>query len=192
MPDTSIYSIPYLAPDDPPDIPAVTQGIAEAVETELARIEAEADTAAANAGAVSVQNEVATQGQTTSTSYTATLTGSTAAGVAFVAGLSGKAFISWAAGMFVQNATDSGWCAIAVKNGGTVGSGSDVLVADDARALRLKSATSLSNDQQWGASYLLTGLTPGNSYNVQEVYKHETGANALVVARQRITVVPVP
>ena len=41
MAATSIYGIPYLELGDAPDIPAVTQGIAEATETELARVDAD-------------------------------------------------------------------------------------------------------------------------------------------------------
>jgi hypothetical protein len=37
---TSIYGLPFLEPADPPDIPAVTQGISEGVEDELIRIDA--------------------------------------------------------------------------------------------------------------------------------------------------------
>ena len=41
MPETSLYEIPYLEPGDRPDIPAVSEGIAEAVEAELQRIDAD-------------------------------------------------------------------------------------------------------------------------------------------------------
>ena len=41
MAETSVYGIPYLEMGDAPDIPAATSGIAEAVETELVRIDAD-------------------------------------------------------------------------------------------------------------------------------------------------------
>ena len=39
MASTGIYQLPYLELSDPPDIPGVTKGLAEAVEDELVRVE---------------------------------------------------------------------------------------------------------------------------------------------------------
>lgn len=41
MPDTPVYGLPYLAPSDPPDIASLGEDLADAVETELVRIDGE-------------------------------------------------------------------------------------------------------------------------------------------------------
>ena len=40
---TGVYGFPYLEMEDPPNIPEVTQGISEGVETELVRVEGRID-----------------------------------------------------------------------------------------------------------------------------------------------------
>lgn len=107
-----------------------------------------------------------TNGTTTSVTYTSTLTGGTACGIAFVAPPSGKVKIENNCRIFNSGANHS-LCSIHVRNGSTIGSGTDVLAAADAQAIAYFGA----NDDRRGGSTLVTGLTPGNSYNVQQEFK---------------------
>lgn len=114
-----------------------------------------------------------TSGTTTSTSYTATLTGGTACGFAFIAPPSGKVNIHHAAYFFNSGAGFT-FVTIRVRTGGTVGSGSDVLAVADNRCI----ATSGVSSQ--GRSYQLAGLTDGNTYNVQQLYKVDSGTGTIL------------
>ncbi len=111
-----------------------------------------------------------TSGTTTSTSYTATLTGGTACGFSFVAPNSGKVLI-----MNITEAVNSGGgtsaCTIRVRTGGTVGSGSDVLAAADDEAAVVGGTNSLTVSRP----RLLAGLTAGSTYNVQQLFRVTSG-----------------
>lgn len=114
-----------------------------------------------------VQN---TAGTTTSTSYTSTLTTGTACGKAFVAPPSGKVFINnnlWITG------AGTGYCTIRVCSGAVVGSGSvfGSFSASDNNACIMTSAASFGQFRRT----LVTGLTAGASYNVQQWFKVISG-----------------
>lgn len=113
-----------------------------------------------------VEDVEATNGTTTSVTYTATLTGGTACGIAFVAPPSGKVLILNNSRIFNSGANHS-LCSIHVRTGATIGSGTDVLAAADSHAI----AYFGSNDDRRGGSILVSGLTPGNDYNVQQSFK---------------------
>lgn len=107
-----------------------------------------------------------TAGTTTSVSYTATLTGGTACGIAFTAPPSGKVKIENNCWMF-NSGNFHCLTTIHVRNGSTIGSGTDVLASSDDEALIMLG----TDDERQGCSRLLSGLTPGNNYNVQQEFK---------------------
>lgn len=107
-----------------------------------------------------------TSGTTTSTAYVATLTGGTTCSLTFVAPASGAVLIhnkfygyNGAAG------TNFTFCSPEVRAGGVVGSGTVVLAAADAEAV----VTSQVGSQT--VTRHLTGLTPGSTYNVRQLFK---------------------
>lgn len=141
-----------------------------------------------------VKYEVALEGSTTSTSYTTTVTGTTCAGGSFIAPPSGHVLILWSCGLF-QTGTGgavaaSAWCSYVVRTGSTLGSGSVIVAAADLAALRQKFSATTNNDQQWGSHDVVTGLTPGNTYNVQLAYKNTDAPATIRMTRQRVIVVP--
>lgn len=110
-----------------------------------------------------------TLGSTTSTTFTATLTGGTACGVTFVAPLSG---IVWVFNnCFVENtgAAARAYCTHRVRTGGTIGSGVDVVAAADENAIA--AAGGAGDDMASGRAFRVTGLTPGQTYNVQQLFR---------------------
>src|ERR1044071_5530487 len=97
-----------------------------------------------------------TDGTTTSTTYTSTLTGGTACGFSFVAPPSGKVRIY--NNCELNNSGGFSLCTIRVRTGGTVGSGSDVVAASDNNTLFHNTNIRL------GISVLVTGLAAGSTY----------------------------
>ena len=166
MAATPVYGFPYATVADAPDGPAQELGLASAVETKFVAV----DAAAAALLPATVTSTQVTSGTTTSASYTATLTGGTACGVAFVAPASGKVVIVNTVQSSNSGAGNS-FCAIHVRTGAVVGSGTDVLASSDDEA-HTNTGTSAF---RFSVSRLLTGLTPGASYNVQQEFKASSG-----------------
>lgn len=108
-----------------------------------------------------------TNGTTTSTSYTATLTGGIACGIAFVAPASGKVEIKNESE--INNTGGYSLCTIRVRTGAVIGSGADVVAVTDDNALFHNTNIRLS------VFNTITGLTPGASYNVQQLFKVTAG-----------------
>lgn len=124
---------------------------------------------------------------TGSTAYTETWTGGTPAGVAFVAPTSGKVIIRNSA--FVDNngaATIRTYLSWILRNGAVVGSGTTVSAANDTWAI----SQSETRDVMVGRSTLVTGLTPGNSYNVNQAMRTNNAANTATSEFRRISVKP--
>src|ERR1700754_4777363 len=116
------------------------------------------------ASASSTQN---TLGTTTSTSYTATLTGGTACGVVFVAPASGVVIVHNSSVVDSSDAAQRSYCTFRIKTGGTIGSGTHFLGASHHHPVyNLGTA-----DSDFGKSIRVTGLTPGATYNVQQLFK---------------------
>lgn len=120
----------------------------------------------ANATTVSTQN---TNGTTTSTSYTATLSGGTACGLAFTAPLSGAVLIHNTSETF-NSGSGLSYCTIQVKTGASIGSGTDVVAASDNESVASQSSSGVGQVRAT-ATRLVTGLTPGSSYNVQQLFR---------------------
>lgn len=176
MPTTPIFSFPYPALTDPPNGAAQIQALAEAVETELNATNADvtATQTVTNkfATGATVQNFQPALANFTSTSYTETFTTSnTPAQVAFVAPPSGVVLIhlrSWLDNNLTAGRTYLSWV---LRTGGTIGSGTVFLAASDARAMHNMSA----EDNEYGATFYVSGLTAGNSYNVRNAGRVTSG-----------------
>lgn len=123
-----------------------------------------------------------TSGTLTSTTYTSTLTGGTACGLAFIAPASGKVLIHNSA--WISNNTSFTYATIRVRTGGTIGSGTDVLADSDNRAILSFSPNAITK------TFLLIGLTPGSTYNVQGRYRVDAGTGTILA--KEIIVEPQP
>lgn len=134
--------------------------------------------------AATVSSTQATLGTTTSASYTATLTGGTACGTAFVAPASGKVLIHNASNMF-NSVGNHLFCTVQVRTGSSVGTGTIVHTASDGDAI----VTHGTAADRHGATLLVTGLTPASSYNVQQLFKAEAGTASF--SNKHLIVVPV-
>lgn len=183
MPSTSVYNIPYLEPSDAPDIPTVTQGIAETVEDELARIDADV-TALQQPTAVSVQDEqTAAISGISSTSYTTA--GGPVCGTPFIAPQSGKVLVHIAAEL--DNTSSVTLMSFRLGTGSTIGAGTVILGPSDDRSI----ANTGSDQSRYGVPYLVTGLTPNAEYNVRLEHRITAGGSG-AVSRRVLIVQPVP
>lgn len=97
---------------------------------------------------------------TTSTTYTTVLSPAQVCGVAFVAPPSGKVTVEWGCGVSNGTAPNLAVCSFAIRAGDVVGSGVSFQASDDGRAVTSQAFI------RAGAASEVTGLTPGNSYNV--------------------------
>lgn len=116
---------------------------------------------------------------TADTSTSTTYTPGTQHGMAFVAPTSGSVNIRYG-GLLGSNhnvITLAALLTIRVRTGSTVAAGTDVLAAADAQACRYYKpfATSSNHYAQVGRDYQLTGLTPGNDYNVVTEFRAIAG-----------------
>jgi hypothetical protein len=125
----------------------------------------------------------ATSRTTTSTSFTTVLSPAGTCGVAFVAPYSGKVLINHAVEL-ANSGSGFTICAPAVRTGAVVGSGSTTLASTADNGVRCDQSTLI----RAGASYLLTGLTSGASYNVTLEQIVGTGTGTFV--RRNVIVVP--
>lgn len=118
-----------------------------------------------------VNNVQNTAGTTTSTSFTATLTGGTACVVAFAAPPSGAVLVHNAAGTTGSTGTVAAYCSFEVRTGSTPGSGSVFLAASINHCL--SSFGTLTEFQ--GRTKLVSGLTPGATYHARQMFAASSG-----------------
>lgn len=138
------------------------------------------------ANAATVADQETDSGTVTSTTYTADRTGTAnEAGLAFVAPTTGKVLVHMNAGMFNSSATPFNLVSFEVRTGATIGSGTVVTAASDTYALQ-KYGTS---EFHYGATFQVSGLTAGSSYNAQLMYK--TQSDTMTINRPGIVVDPV-
>lgn len=123
-------------------------------------------------------------GTTTSTSFTATLTGGTACEVTFVAPTSGKVCIV-NTGSLVNSGANETQMGFRIGTGSTPGAGTEVLAASVDRSLRNTGTNRISATFEW----FVTGLTAGSTYNVQQQFAVAAGTGTFL--RKQLTVVPV-
>lgn len=161
MAATPVYALRYATTSDQPHGPDQIKHLAEDVEAKFVLVDAAAAAITALIPTHDIQN---TSGTTTSTTYTATLTGGTACGLAFVAPPSGRVFIHNTV-YFFNAGVDFCFCTIRLKTGAVIGSGTDTIAASDAECVATHEV------QRQTATRLVTSLTPGNSYNVQQLFR---------------------
>lgn len=123
-----------------------------------------------NSGAVTVSQPQNTGASTTSTSYTSTFTSGTACGFSFIVPQSGTVRVSNSATLY-HTTTGTTTLGFEIRTGGTVGSGTVIVSADDTKALVQQSAVAVGATK----GITVTGLTPGNTVNIQQMWKTSTG-----------------
>lgn len=182
MPFTPIYGLPYPSLTEPPDGPDQFGDMALAIETELARIDTEVN---------ALQNIPAPQSQaasgsvsTTSTTYVA-LSGDP--GVAFTAPVGGRALVHFGASMDGNAADTFALVGFQIRTGAVVGSGTVQIAANDNDAVGSEGASGTTG----GRTSMITGLTPGSTYNVQLLYKRLAGTGTAFFARRTVIVQPI-
>jgi hypothetical protein len=137
-----------------------------------------------------VYNVQAASGSTTSTTYTATLSGGgTACSCVFIAPKSGKVEIVNTAQLWTT-VSGNAWCTVEVRTGTVIGSGTVVLSANDDRGLL---ATS-TNAFRGSVVTVLTGLSPGDAYHARQVFRVSTASsgNQAMFSRRGLKVEPLP
>jgi hypothetical protein len=132
-----------------------------------------------------ISDTQATQGTTTATAYTATLSGGVACGLVFVAPLSGAVKVFNNATL-LNSTTSISYCTFRIKTGGTIGSGTDFVGALDINAIYHGGSTV----SRHGEGILITGLTPGFIYNIQQLFKITGGASTLTTNNKHLAVAP--
>lgn len=96
-------------------------------------------------------------------------------GTAFLGPFTGRVLIHYAADLDNDTGAASTNVAPVVREGGTVGSGATVLAASLSTSVRNVGTT----DNRFGATYLLEGLTPGDTYNVRLEHRVSGGTGTI-------------
>lgn len=138
--------------------------------------------------AVDAKDSAVTNGTTTSATFVNSLTTSLIRGVSFVAPPSGKVNVLATCGAANGTIAQFTLVSFEVKTGTSVGSGTVQTASDENTASQFQSAVAASNGQHTAAG-LVTGLTPGASYNACITYRVTSGTGTF--NRRRITVTPV-
>ena len=132
------------------------------------------------------EDEETTSGGTGSTSYTATLSAGNTPQLVFVAPASGKVLVHWST--YAVHSVSGGFAMMSfeIRAGGTPGAGTVFLAASDVNAIQNRGNSAGSDDSQGGNSKLVTGLTPGSTYNIQGMYKIVTAGTGTFINRRII------
>ncbi|MET9734278.1 hypothetical protein ABZZ79_27665 [Streptomyces sp. NPDC006458] len=120
---------------------------------------------------------------TTSTSYTTT---GTDCAVSFVAPTTGRVMIHTAARMVNSNATSGTLAAPETRTGGVIGAGTLVEAAADAIGASHYGSTFARS----GVVHLLTGLTPGATYNTRLLMRTSVGTDTATFAMRELIIEP--
>jgi hypothetical protein len=128
-------------------------------------------------------------GTTTSTSYTNSLTTTGTHGVAFIAPPSGKIQILGRASAGSSTVGQYAQLDYEVRTGSTIGSGTLVRTTNNNTASVFLSSTS-GGQGPLNISGLLTGLTPGAVYNACLTYASSSGSSTASFNRRQIAVYP--
>jgi len=133
-----------------------------------------------------VADSVATGFTFTHTTYA--ITGETdTVGVAFMACTTGRANLDYSCSL-TNSSVDATFMTPVVREGTTVGSGTSFLAASDDNAVVAEPGTASTDVTFGGRRFLLTGLTPGSSYNVR--MEHRVAGSTGTLARRAVTVSP--
>ncbi len=125
-----------------------------------------------------------TAGTTASTSFTSTLSGGTACSTTFVAPQSGKVRVHIAALISDATAADLARMGFEVREGAVVGSGTVAWAAGNPYVVGHTGTSSA----HVGGSFVVTGLTAGATYNVQQMFA--TGGGTGTYSQKTLSVTP--
>lgn len=184
---TDVYELPFLELGDPPDIASGLEDLAEAVETELVRIDA-------NVAAINNLTQAVATENTTQSSYSSTTpsAGAQACAAAFTAPASGQVDVHWKS-YFQAGINDKmAFVGCEIRTGSTPGGGSVTVAANSTDAIAVGGTVTSGVPVRLKSSTFkpITGLTPGNSYHARVMYFTEASGNVTVFERQ-VMVVPV-
>jgi len=128
-------------------------------------------------------------GSFTFTHTTYAITGEPATvGVAFVAPTTGRAVLHYSCNI-TNSSTSSTLMTPVVREGTTVGSGTSFLAASDDNAIAvLPVAGSAAGLTFGGRALLVSGMTPGDDYNVR--LEHRVSGSTGTLTRRAVTVCP--
>lgn len=129
-----------------------------------------------------------TDGSTTSTSYTNSLTTTATRGVVFTAPTSGAVTVSGQVSGRNSSAGGFTFADFEVRQGSTIGSGTSMRASDDNTAATFQSDSSGQQGTLTIASTLVTGLVGGTVYHAVLTYKVNIGTGTF--NRRKITVTP--
>jgi hypothetical protein len=187
MPTTPIYGFPFPAYTNPANIPDDFQAIAEAAETEIARVDDEIS------GLSALRGYAFSDATFSTSATTATTSGGAVVGTSFVAPPSGAVKVTISGLVRITSTSEATvFLSAVIATGGTVGSGTILHDATSDASLRLrKPDTSGSTQSELMASYVRlpsTTLTPGATYNAY--LKHWVTASTGLIGYRRIFVEP--
>jgi hypothetical protein len=120
-----------------------------------------------------------TTGNVVSTAYTDVLSAGLTPQVAFRS-MSGKAIIHWGCYLVCGTSLGFAYMSFEIREGSAKGSGTQILLADDARAIINRDNSAGGGDIQCGWSYPVNNLVPGAFYNVQGMYRTSTGTSTFL------------
>jgi hypothetical protein len=124
-------------------------------------------------------------GTVASSTYTGTRTGtSNVAGTAFTAPPSGNITVLWSCGIAVTSSF--ALVSFEIRVGSVVGSGTLWKAADDNIQIQGTSTTETSGS----TFYPISGLTPGNVYNIRLMYRTQSSTVTGTFNRPRVQVLP--
>jgi hypothetical protein len=200
MGSTVPYELRFPVGTDVPNVPVRIRDLAEDVNDELSRIDVDVAAVSQVLAAMfpaTVQHFDDTGIFTfTNTSFGIGTAGGTYVdcGVAFVAPTSGRVMLFWNAVLDIEAGSNAvAYISPVVRTSATVGAGTAVLEAADNNARRATRSqvgvdTDSSARNRAGASYLLSGLTAGNSYNVR--LEHRVTSQTAETFHRAVQVVP--
>jgi hypothetical protein len=136
---------------------------------------------------VEVSDTQDTTGSYTGTTYGTTLSAGTVCGVVFVAPASGKVDV-YNTALIENSGTGRSHCTVQIRAGGTIGSGTVFTAASDANSLAMQSGDA-ADDATLSKVTPITGLTPGATYNCQQLVRATTGN--VITTWRRLIVRPV-
>lgn len=129
-----------------------------------------------------------TDGNTTSTSYTNSLTTTTFRGIAFTAPATGMVLVSGASSGR-NSAGNFAFLEFEVRAGSTIGSGTLIRASDDNSSSSFQSDSTNQQGPLTIPATLVSGLTPGQVYHASLTYRANAGT--ATYNRRKITVTPV-
>lgn len=109
-------------------------------------------------------------------------------GAPFIGPYSGRVEITVSARCGNSGAAAATEVAPVVRTGGTVGSGSTVVAAASASAVRHATGAAIAAGIRASISLLVEGLTPGDTYNVR--LEHRVSGTTGTIANRHVVVVP--